>query len=149
MQLATAGPAAQLTDVYRGAERGLERSGVRGGSAVQAQGELARDRANSIAQLTTGQQGGAAEGLSRIGAAATGQGVTATAEAGGTANTGSEIAGKQAQYDTTNERGDIANAGKSAGEILKAWQNRGQGNSGWKPWTWGKDNVPTYSGSAG
>jgi hypothetical protein len=67
MQQAVAGPTAQLTDVYRGAERGLERSGVRGAQRQVAAGDLARDRASKIAGLTTGIQPYAAEQLGKLG----------------------------------------------------------------------------------
>jgi hypothetical protein len=67
MQQAIAGPTAQITDVYRGAERGLERSGVRGAARDVAAGDLARARASQIAGLTTGVQPAAAEALAKLG----------------------------------------------------------------------------------
>lgn len=67
MAQATAGPRAALTDQYRGAERGLERSGLRGGVRDLASAELSRDRASKIAGLTTGVQPGAAEQLGNLG----------------------------------------------------------------------------------
>ena len=124
MQQATAGSAAQLTDVYRGAQRGLERQGVRGGEAATANAELNRDRANSIAQLTTGQQGGAAAALGQIGGQATGQAINATGDAGNAFNGVASQAAQQANYYTGNERSDMAGVGQGAGEILKWWQNR-------------------------
>jgi hypothetical protein len=67
MAQAVAGPTAQLTDVYRGAERGLERSGVRGAARDVATADLNRERASKIAGLTTGMQPYAAEQLGTLG----------------------------------------------------------------------------------
>jgi hypothetical protein len=67
MSQATAGPRAALTDQYRGAERGLERSGLRGGVRDLASAELSRDRAGKIAGLTTGVQPFAAQQLAGVG----------------------------------------------------------------------------------
>lgn len=67
MAQATAGPRAALTDVYRGAERGLERSGVRGAARDVATADLGRQRASSLSSLVTGVQPGAAAGLAGLG----------------------------------------------------------------------------------
>lgn len=67
MSQATAGARAGITDIYRGAERGIERSGVRGAARDVQKGELNRDRAGKIAGLTTGVQPAAAEALAGIG----------------------------------------------------------------------------------
>lgn len=77
MSLATAGPRAALTDQYRGAERGLERSGVRGGVGDLARAELSRQRAGQIGSLTTGVQPGAAGELGNLGTNLVGQGTSA------------------------------------------------------------------------
>lgn len=82
MRGAVAGPTAALTDQYRGAERGLERSGVQGGVKDLAKAELGRDRASKIAGLTTGVQPAAAAQLGDLGSRLTGQGATATHGAG-------------------------------------------------------------------
>lgn len=82
MSEATAGPRAALTDTYRGAERSLERSGVRGATRDLASAELSRDRAGKIASLVTGVQPGAASALSDIGTNLVGQGNTAFSNAG-------------------------------------------------------------------
>lgn len=84
MATATAGPRAAITDEYRGAERGLERSGVRGGVADLARAELSRDRAGKIAGLTTGVQPQAAQQLGSLGTTLTGQGTAAQIGAGDT-----------------------------------------------------------------
>lgn len=67
MSQATAAPRASITDVYRGAESNLERSGVRGAARDVATAELGRDRASKIAGLTTGVQPYAAQQLGSLG----------------------------------------------------------------------------------
>lgn len=82
MSLATAGPRAALTDTYRGAERSLEHSGVRGAQKDVASAELSRDRASKISSLITGVQPGAAAALMDGGTNLIGQGNTAMGNAG-------------------------------------------------------------------
>jgi hypothetical protein len=79
---ATAAPRAALTDVYRGAGRNLEQSGVRGAQRDVASGELNRQRASQIGSLVTGVQPAAASALTSIGQTQTQQGLGAT-QAGG------------------------------------------------------------------
>lgn len=67
MALATAAPRAAISDVYRGAESHLERSGVRGASRDVAKAELGRERASKIAGLTTGVQPFAAQQVGELG----------------------------------------------------------------------------------
>lgn len=67
MANATAGPRAAITDVYRGAESNLERSGVRGAQRDVATAELGRERASRISSLVTGVQPGAASALAEMG----------------------------------------------------------------------------------
>jgi hypothetical protein len=67
MQAAVAPYAAQVTDVYRGANRALEQSGVRGAARDVQRGELNRQRASQIAGLTTGMQPQAAGALGALG----------------------------------------------------------------------------------
>ena len=89
MSQATAGAKGSITDIYRGAERGLERSNVRGAQRDVAKAELGRDRAGKIAGLTTGVQPYAAESLAGlggniadIGTQTTGQGANLSAQGG-------------------------------------------------------------------
>jgi len=89
MAQATAGARGSITDIYRGAERGLERSNVRGAQRDVASGELNRQRAGQIAGLTTGVQPAAAQSLADIGGQISGIGLSTTA-------TGGELAGKSA-----------------------------------------------------
>jgi hypothetical protein len=82
MTQAVAGPRAALTDVYRGAERNLERSNVRGAARDVAQAELGRERAGQIASLTTGVQPFAAQGLASLGLPLTELGQRGAGQAG-------------------------------------------------------------------
>lgn len=77
MAMATAGPRAAITDVYRGAERNLDRSGIRGAQRDVAEAELGRQRASQISGLTTGVQPYAADALNRTGMGLLGQGTSA------------------------------------------------------------------------
>jgi hypothetical protein len=79
---AVAAPTAAIQDIYRGAERNLERGGVRGAQADVAKGEIGRERASRIAGLVTGVQPAAAEALTSIGQTQTGQGLGASQAAG-------------------------------------------------------------------
>lgn len=82
MAQATAGARGSITDVYRGAERGIERSGVRGAARDVQKGELNRDRAGKIAGLTTGVQPAAADALTNIGSGVAGLGSQLTGQGG-------------------------------------------------------------------
>lgn len=66
MAQATAAPRAAVTDTFRGAERNLEHSGIRGAGRDLAVAELNRDRAAKIAGLTTGVQPQAAANLANL-----------------------------------------------------------------------------------
>lgn len=66
MRTATSQPRAAINDTYRGAARGLEHSGVRGGALDTAKSELSRDRAGKVANLTSGVQPMAAEALGNL-----------------------------------------------------------------------------------
>lgn len=83
MAQAVAAPTAAITETYRGAERGLERSGVRGAAADVAKADLNRDRASRLAGLTTGVQGAAAESLAGMGGQQVSQGVGAMSAGAG------------------------------------------------------------------
>jgi len=71
---AVSAPRAAISDVYRGAGRSLEQSGVRGAQRDVAKGELSRQRAGQISSLITGVQPGAADALTGIGQTQVGQG---------------------------------------------------------------------------
>lgn len=82
MSQAVAAPRAALTDVYRGAERNLERSNVQGAARDVGMAQLARDRAGKVAGLTTGVQPYAADALAGLGERFAGAGL-AGADVGG------------------------------------------------------------------
>lgn len=82
MSQAVAAPMAQLTDTYRGAERGLVRSGLQGAQRDTAMGELNRQRASQIGSLVTGVQPAAAGALGALGGHMTQTGSSLTGTAG-------------------------------------------------------------------
>lgn len=127
MQQATAGPAAQITDTYRGAESGLEKMGIRGGEAATARAELQRDKASKIAGLTTGVQPAAAQALSEQGTSLVNAGQTGLASAA--SGYGSLMANRlNSQGQAFNQNSSIGEGiGRSIGEIIKAHQNKGGG----------------------
>lgn len=79
---AIAAPRAAISDVYTGAERGLERSGVRGAARDVAAGELQRQKAGQISSLITGVQPAAAGALTDIGQTQTATGAPMIGQAG-------------------------------------------------------------------
>lgn len=86
---AVAAPRGAITDTYSGAERSLERSGVRGAARDVAKADLAKGQAGAISSLITGVQPAAAgaltsigEGQQAAGAGLTGQGIAATGQSG-------------------------------------------------------------------
>ena len=127
MNQAVAGPTAQITDMYRGAERNLERTGVRGGVKDLATAELGRDRTSKLAQLTTGVQPMAAASLGSLGGQATGQAQGATAGAGGLY---SQIMGQQFQNrQNTNQM--LGQAGSDmGGAIFDVWKSKSAAKGG-------------------
>lgn len=80
--MATAAPRAAIGETYAGAERGLDRSGVRGAVRDTQAGELARERASRISSLVTGVQPAAAEQLGAMGSDMTRTGGAAIGDAG-------------------------------------------------------------------
>lgn len=118
---AVAAPRAAISDVYRGAERNLEQSGVRGAQRDVAKGEMARQRAGQISSLITGIQPGAAGALTSIGETQTSQGagiagtgVSATGQAG---NIYSNLLG-QGAANRVYARGEGEKFGKSFGGLI-------------------------------
>lgn len=74
---------AALTDTYRGAERGLDRTGAQGAARDIASADLNRDRAGKIGALVSGVRPGAAAALGNLGQAGVQMGIGATQGAGG------------------------------------------------------------------
>ena len=118
---AIASPRAAISDVYRGAERSLDKGGVRGAERDVQQGELGRQRAGQISSLITGVQPAAAQALTGIGqqqvqsgAGIAGQGASAT-QAGG--NLFANLLGQGAQ-NRAYGRSEGEKTGTSFGSIL-------------------------------
>lgn len=88
---AVAAPRAAISDVYRGAERNLERGGVRGASRDVAKAELGRERSGAISSLITGVQPAAAGALTSIGQTQTGQGAGIAGQGVGATGTSGNI----------------------------------------------------------
>jgi hypothetical protein len=82
MRGAVAQPTAAITDIYRGAERGLERSHIRGAARDVAASELGRQRASQLAGLYTGVQPAAAQALAGLGGQFLGAGAGLAGSAG-------------------------------------------------------------------
>lgn len=114
MAQATAAPRAAITDTYRGAERNLERSGIRGATRDVARAELGRQRAGQIAGLTTGVQPFAAQQLGEMGASTTRTGASLAQGAG---SIWSSLLGQGFQ-NRTYARGEGEKAGSSIGSLL-------------------------------
>lgn len=103
---ATAAPTARITDVYSGAERGLEKSGVRGAARDVASADLTRNKAGAIAGLVSGVQPAAASALTSIGQTQQAQGASMVASGN---NTYSGILGMgQQNRQKANEAGTSA-----------------------------------------
>lgn len=114
MAQATAGARGGITDIYRGAERGLEKSGVRGAARDVQKGELNRQRASQIAGLTTGVQPFAAQQISEIGGEQLGTGAPMLGQAG---DIYTNLLGQGAQR-TQYARGEGEKAGQAAGGLI-------------------------------
>ncbi len=118
---AVAAPRAAISDVYRGAERSLERSGVRGAARDVASADMARQRAGQISSLITGVQPGAAAALTSIGETQTGQGgALAGTGVQATGASGSLFANLLGQGSANRQyaRGEGEKAGKSFGGLI-------------------------------
>jgi hypothetical protein len=110
MSQAVAPSRAALTDTYRGANRALEQSGVRGAARDVQRGELNRQRASGLAGLVTGVQPKAAEALGNLGV----EGTRAAAPLYGTA-------------------GSIYNSALTGGAQNRQWA-AGQGSKAGEAW---------------
>lgn len=142
MAQATAGPRGAITDQFRGAERSLERSGLRGGVADLAKAELSRDRASQISGLTTGVQPGAAANLAGLGTSLIGGG---TQNLSGAGNLFGNLAGLgQRNAEFQQGRSDEASAGfgRSLFELLNAGSNWARSRGGVLP---SRQTTPNFS----
>lgn len=121
MSQATAAPRAALTEQYRGAERGLERSGLRGATRDLAMANLSRDQASKVAGLTTGVQPMAAQQLAGVGESLGGLGLQSSGlgigAAGGAGNIFSRLLGEGFE-NRKYGREEGEKAGKSIGSLI-------------------------------
>jgi hypothetical protein len=134
MTAALAPEISATTDVYKGAERNLERSGVQGAQRDMAKAELGREQAGKISGMIQGVRPGAASALAGLGGSMVTAGVGAMGSAGSVyANL---LQGLNAMQDNRlNERkyGDQrsdalwGNIGKLLTDSYKAWNDRGGG----------------------
>lgn len=117
----------EISDTYRGAERSLARSGVRGAQRDYAEGELARERAGRISALAPMARAGAGAAAGNLGSSLTGQ---------GGALLGNLVSGSLGQQQASLNR-DVYSGeqsrilGENFGQLLtdftKAWQERSGG----------------------
>jgi len=105
---------AGITDVYRGAERNLTRSGVRGGARDVASAELGRDRASRISGLIPGLRPQAAQAVGQLGQFST---ATGTQALGGVPGGFNQLLGG-ARQDRVIAQGAQEGFGASLGQIL-------------------------------
>ena len=110
MSGAVAAPTAKITDVYAGAQRGLDQAGVRGAQKDVASADLNKNRAASISSLVTGVQPAAASALTSIGQTQQAQGAGMV---GSSNNTYGNILGQGAQ-----NRQQAAPAGTAAASAV-------------------------------
>lgn len=124
------------TDLYRGAEKNLERTGAQGAQRDVAREELNRDRVGKTASLLRDARSGAADKLTQIGETQQSQGIGATQGAGGIY--AQLLSGLNANRETDLKAtmyGDQQSAAlwKQIGDLLVgsygAWKGRGAGGT--------------------
>jgi hypothetical protein len=138
---AVAAPRAAITDTYRGAERNLERSGVRGAARDVASAELGRSRAGAISSLITGVQPGAASALTAIGENQTGMGAGIAGQGSSATSASGGIFGNLLGQGTQNRvyaRGEGEKFGQGFGGLIfdllsQAMKGKGRGSGGGIP----------------
>lgn len=128
---------ANLTDVYRGAARGVGRSGLVGSARDMALADLNRDRAGATARLVSGIQPMAAQQLAQTGLGTVGAAIGPTL---GASNIFGQLAG-EARSQRENANAAQAQAGKSAGAMIFDML---QGNLGQRG---SKRSAPSLTGS--
>jgi hypothetical protein len=133
MSQAVAAPTAKITDVYAGATRNLEQSGVRGAQKDVASADLAKNRASAISGLVTGVQPVAANALTSIGETQQARGASMVASGN---NTYSNLLGiGQANRVQSNKAGTDAAASvgalaTSAAGVYTDWYKGRQATAG-------------------
>ncbi len=133
---ATAAPKAQLTDVYAGAQRNLDQTGVRGAQKDVASADLNKNRAAGIASLVTGVQPAAAGALTSIGQTQQAQG---GAMVGSSNSTYNQLLGSGAQ---NRQQANVAgtNAAAAVGSLATSAASIYSG---------GAAKPPSYGGTTG
>ena len=131
MNQAVAGPAAQIGATYRGAQSSLLSSTLRGGARDTAMANLNRDRAASLAGLTTGVQPMAANQLAGMGQQGLSMGMNSLlGAASGMQNAGSQYGGNALAYGQ-NAREDMTGVGAGVADLLREiMRQRGAGGGG-------------------
>lgn len=135
MGQATAPEADQIRDLYTGAERSIERGGVRGAQRDQAIVDIARDKTRSLANLTRDGRRYAAESLADMGSRGMSTGLSAMSGAGanfsGAASTYGGLLGDERQRQAT-RFSQMYSIGQAIGKILLPYllQSQGQGGRG-------------------
>lgn len=125
---AVAAPTAKITDVYAGAQRGLDQAGVRGAQKDVASAGLNKDRASSISGLVTGVQPAAANALTSIGQVQQQRGAGMVAQGGATY---SNLLGQgqgnrqEAQKSGTSAAASVGALATSAADVYTKWQGGG------------------------
>ena len=123
MNQAVAPAVGQLNETYKGAERGLDRMGIRGGERDMARAELQRQKAGQIGGLTVGVQPAAADKLGQLGM----QGMYASLN--GSQASGSAGMNAANIYDSLLRRSDVqfgrdAETGQSLMSLIMPWLNQ-------------------------
>jgi hypothetical protein len=113
-----------LTDISRGASRGLSRSGVRGASRDVAEAEIGRQKAGQVGSLFAGARPMAAAALSNIGATSQSAGFTGMGNAGNIYGNLLQTAGTQ-RRDQNATQGDFGETvGGLFADVAKTWEQR-------------------------
>lgn len=124
MAQATAGPRAAITDTYRGAARGLERSGLRGAVRDMAVADLGRQQASDVSKLVTGVQPAAADALNSLGQQSMGTAANAYGSLVGAGFEDRRIGLAGQQYADQQSEKLWGNIGKLVTDGYGAWTNR-------------------------
>ena len=127
MALATAGPRAAITDTYRGAARGLQRSGLRGAVRDMATADLARQQSSDVSKLVTGVQPAAADALNSLGQQAMGTASSAYGSLTGLGLEDRRIGLEGQKYSDQQSEKLWGNIGKLVTDGYGAWTNRNKG----------------------
>jgi hypothetical protein len=136
MSQATEGSRNAINDLYAGAQRNLQHSGIRGAAAEEQGAQLNRQRAGQVASLISGVQPGAASALQNLGTTMTGQGSVALNSAG---NLYQNLLG-QAATNKQNAYKEGADTGAAIGGMVYD-----VASGVWKA-TGGRNKTPSQSG---